>query len=208
MARQKRYLWLLGLIAPTALFIVLLLVWAFNQFGWTATSQAFFWIGPFLIYILLPPWTSSSVVTGRTRRKKSWSTWRTTGTTATAPTCSFPCHRQRDLRRLPVHRDESELAWIPGGLGWAAKIGLALTVGMLGGTGINAAHEMGHKKDSLERWLAKITLAQTWYGHFLHRTQPRPSRPGGNARGSGISALRRDLLGVPAAKCGAASGRR
>jgi alkane 1-monooxygenase len=25
---------------------------------------------------------------------------------------------------------------------------------------------MGHKKESLERWLAKITLAQTCYGHF------------------------------------------
>lgn len=25
---------------------------------------------------------------------------------------------------------------------------------------------MGHKKDSLERWLSKITLAQTCYGHF------------------------------------------
>ena len=37
---------------------------------------------------------------------------------------------------------------------------------MLGGVGINTAHEMGHKKDELERWLAKITLAQTFYGHF------------------------------------------
>jgi len=39
-------------------------------------------------------------------------------------------------------------------------------VGALGGVGINTAHEMGHKKESLERWLAKITLAQTFYGHF------------------------------------------
>jgi alkane 1-monooxygenase len=51
-------------------------------------------------------------------------------------------------------------------LGWAAKIGLALSVGVLGGVGINTAHEMGHKKDELERWLSKITLAQTCYGHF------------------------------------------
>ena len=39
-------------------------------------------------------------------------------------------------------------------------------MGVLGGVGINTAHEMGHKKDALERWLAKITLAQTAYGHF------------------------------------------
>jgi alkane 1-monooxygenase len=62
----------------------------------------------------------------------------------------------------------SDLSWLgfDGSLSWAAKIGLALSVGMLGGVGINTAHEMGHKKDELERWLAKITLAQTCYGHF------------------------------------------
>jgi alkane 1-monooxygenase len=62
----------------------------------------------------------------------------------------------------------SDLSWLgfDGGLGWAARIGLALSVGVLGGVGINTAHEMGHKKDSLERWLSKITLAQTCYGHF------------------------------------------
>jgi hypothetical protein len=32
-ARQEA-LWLMGLIAPTALFVVLPLVWAFNQWGW------------------------------------------------------------------------------------------------------------------------------------------------------------------------------
>jgi alkane 1-monooxygenase len=37
---------------------------------------------------------------------------------------------------------------------------------MMGGVGINTAHELGHKKDTLERWLSKITLAQTCYGHF------------------------------------------
>jgi alkane 1-monooxygenase len=62
----------------------------------------------------------------------------------------------------------SEVSWLgfDGPLSWAAKIGLALSVGMLGGVGINTAHELGHKKDSLERWLGKVTLAQTWYGHF------------------------------------------
>ena len=44
----------MGLIAPTALFVVLPLVWAFNQFGWQTVSQVFFWIGPFLLFVLLP----------------------------------------------------------------------------------------------------------------------------------------------------------
>ena len=62
----------------------------------------------------------------------------------------------------------SDLSWLgyDGGLSWPARIGVALTVGVLGGIGINTAHELGHKKDSLERWLSKITLAQTAYGHF------------------------------------------
>lgn len=62
----------------------------------------------------------------------------------------------------------TDLSWLgyEGGLSWFAKIGLALSVGVLGGTGINTAHELGHKRDALERWLSKITLAQTWYGHF------------------------------------------
>ena len=44
----------MGLIAPTALFVMLPLVWAFNQFGWHAAAQVPFWIGPILLYVLLP----------------------------------------------------------------------------------------------------------------------------------------------------------
>jgi len=47
-----------------------------------------------------------------------------------------------------------------------SRLGLTLTVGAVGGIGIANAHELGHKKDKLERWLAKVVLAQTAYGHF------------------------------------------
>ena len=46
------------------------------------------------------------------------------------------------------------------------KIGLAMSVGTIAGIGINTAHELGHKKETHERWLAKIALAQSFYGHF------------------------------------------
>jgi alkane 1-monooxygenase len=52
------------------------------------------------------------------------------------------------------------------GLITGEKVGLAITVGFIGGLGINTAHELGHKKESHERWLAKTALAQTFYGHF------------------------------------------
>jgi len=59
-------------------------------------------------------------------------------------------------------------AWMVthGDLSSTAKVGLALTVGAVGGIGIANAHELGHKKDKFERWLAKVVLAQTAYGHF------------------------------------------
>ena len=38
--------------------------------------------------------------------------------------------------------------------------------GCIGGIGINTAHELGHKRESHERWLSKIALAQVFYGHF------------------------------------------
>jgi alkane 1-monooxygenase len=48
----------------------------------------------------------------------------------------------------------------------AERAGLAVTVGFIAGLGINTAHELGHKRESHERWLAKIALAQSCYGHF------------------------------------------
>ncbi len=47
------------------------------------------------------------------------------------------------------------------------KLGLALTVAMVSGIAINTAHELGHKRDSLERWLSRVALAQSGYGHFF-----------------------------------------
>ena len=38
---------------------------------------------------------------------------------------------------------------------------------MLNGIAINTAHELGHKKEHLERWFARIALAPCGYGHFF-----------------------------------------
>src|SRR4051794_40280994 len=57
------------------------------------------------------------------------------------------------------------LAWARGP-GVAGGIGLALTAGLVNGIAINTAHELGHKRETAERWLSKIALAPTGYGHF------------------------------------------
>ena len=42
----------------------------------------------------------------------------------------------------------------------------ATSVGLVAGIAINTAHELGHKRPALERWLSKVALAQSAYGHF------------------------------------------
>jgi len=51
-------------------------------------------------------------------------------------------------------------------MSWVDQLGYALTVGTVAGVAINTAHELGHKKPKLERWLARLALAQSGYGHF------------------------------------------
>ena len=58
------------------------------------------------------------------------------------------------------------MAWVRGP-GVVGGIGLTLTAGLVNGIAINTAHELGHKRESAERWLSKIALAPTAYGHFF-----------------------------------------
>ena len=52
-------------------------------------------------------------------------------------------------------------------LAWMGYAALVLTVGAINGIGIGTAHELGHKKEALDRWLSKIALASSAYGHFF-----------------------------------------
>jgi alkane 1-monooxygenase len=74
---------------------------------------------------------------------------------------------------LPIQYLSLLLAcWVWTGGGWVTtddvdKLGLMLTVGGVGGIAINVAHELGHKRARTEKWLSKVALAQTCYGHFF-----------------------------------------
>jgi alkane 1-monooxygenase len=164
---KKRYLWLMGLIVPTLLFVILPIVWGMNQLGWRTASQALFWIGPFLVYILLPALDLRYGADGQNPPDEVMG-WLENDRYYRYCTYAFIPFQYLSIILGAYLFTAADLSWLgyPGGLSWPAKIGLALSVGALGGVGINTAHEMGHKKDSLERWLAKITLAQTCYGHF------------------------------------------
>ncbi|MEZ5568751.1 MAG: alkane 1-monooxygenase [Halioglobus sp.] len=75
---------------------------------------------------------------------------------------------------------------------WSVLV-LALTAGAYSGLGINTAHELGHKKLPLERWLAKIVLAVPAYGHFCvehnrghHTAVATPDDPASSRMGESI----------------------
>ena len=59
-------------------------------------------------------------------------------------------------------------AWLfaTGGQAWWVSLGIALSIGLVAGLGINNAHELGHKTEKAERRLSKVMLAQSGYGHF------------------------------------------
>ncbi|OBJ00093.1 alkane 1-monooxygenase [Mycobacterium alsense] len=168
---KKRHLWLMGLIAPTALFAMLPIVWAANRLGWHAAAQVPLWIGPILVYVLLPLLDLRFGPDGQNPPDEVMERLENDKYYRYCTYAYIPFQYASVVLGAYLFTAPN-LSWLGfetgpgGGLGWAGKLGLALSVGVLGGVGINTAHEMGHKKESLERWLSKITLAQSWYGHF------------------------------------------
>jgi len=89
-------------------------------------------------------------------------------------------------------------------LSWWAFVGFAVVTGITSGLGINTGHELGHKKSSLERTLAKIVLAVPVYGHFWiehnrghHRDVSTPEDPAGLESQQSDSAITSDIASPP-----------
>jgi alkane 1-monooxygenase len=55
---------------------------------------------------------------------------------------------------------------VSGNLSLWMDLVLIYTLGIFGGLAVNLGHEMGHKKQRLDRNLAKLALATPFYGHF------------------------------------------
>jgi alkane 1-monooxygenase len=159
---KKRYLWLMGLIAPTALFVMLPIIWGINQLDWHTGAQVPLWIGPFLVYVLLPILDLRFGPDGQNPPDEVMERLENDKYYRYCTYIYIPFQYASVILGAYLFTAPN-LHWLgfEGGLGWLGKIGVALSVGVLGGVGINTAHEMGHKKDTLERW-----LAQTAYGHF------------------------------------------
>jgi len=119
---------------------------------------------------------------------------------------------------LPMQLASLTLAcaiWSGGDLSALDSLGLAVTVGIIGGVGINTAHELGHESEKVERWLSKLTHAQTGYGHFFvehnrghHVRVATPEDPASSRLGESFWAfLPRTVLGSLASAWEIESGR-
>ena len=148
---RKRYLWLFGLVVPLFPFMGGALA--------TVTGWGIFWyLGPILILGLIPV---LDLIAGLDRSNPPDDLIKTLE--------ADKYYRWITYLFLPLqYAALIWAAWLWSGdsLSVFDKVGLALTVGTVAGIGINTAHELGHKKEKVERWLAKIALAQSLYGHF------------------------------------------
>ena len=149
---RKRYLWLIGLVAPSLTGIALL--------GWSLTGKGLWlWAGPIFVFGIVPlldlvmgldPSNPPDEVIEALENDRyyRWVTY-----------AYIPLQYAGFLAGMWVIATKD--------LGPLGTIGLSITIGLVGGIGINTAHELGHKRPEHERWLAKIALAQTAYGHFF-----------------------------------------
>ena len=164
----KRYLWLLGLIPALGLFLSLPLVAGFNALGWGVAATVSWYLLPFLVYVAVP-WGDYKIgVDGENPPDEVMDRLE-----------ADPFYRWCTYLYLPFQYgalvmacylwSSDDLSWLgyDGGLGIAASIGVAWTVAITGGIGINTAHELGHKIAGSEKWLSKVALATTGYGHFF-----------------------------------------
>ena len=148
----KRYLWLLGLVVP----LIPVIGWGLAE----ATGLGvMWWFGPAFVFGVIP---LLDMAIGKD--------------SANPPDSAIEWLEQDRYYRwctylfLPLQFASLAFAcwmWSSGDLSVLESLGLALSVGMVGGIAINTAHELGHKRKQAERWLSKVALAQTGYGHFF-----------------------------------------
>lgn len=147
----KRYLWLIGLVVPLLPFV------GYGLVELTGIGL-FWWMGPIWIVAAMP-----------------LADWALGTDGSNPPEWAVPQLEEDRYYRVATYLflplQFASLVWATwyvttSGMGWIDQLGLALTVGTVAGIAINTAHELGHKRDKLERRLSKVAFAQSAYGHF------------------------------------------
>ena len=175
---RKRYAWLLSVLAPTFVGSGPLLVHLSGQAAWAWAPLLFIYgLVPLLDRLLgedrsNPPESAvPALEADRYYRRVTYATVPVLWIAFVAAIWYLA------TQPLPLH----------------AQIAMVLSAGVIGGFGINLGHELGHKTTTLERWLAKLVLAPTGYGHFFiehnhghHRDVATPADPASSRMGETI----------------------
>lgn len=178
---RKRYLWLLGAIVPVSVFIS----WFAVKFTGIAV---FWWSSPIAAFGIIP--VLDHVVRSDSDNPPE---------SALEGLQNDRFYRWATYLYLPIQYLSLVFAcWLWAGGGWLTmtfvdKLGLTATVGLTGGIAINAAHELGHKREAAEKRLSKVALAQTCYGHFFvehnrghHARVATPGDPASSRMGESV----------------------
>ncbi len=196
----KRYWWLWGLSAPTLAFVAGSLVKLTGL-------RLLWWWGPLFVFAILPLLDTFIGKDGENPPES-----------ALAALEADRYYRWCVYLFIPLQYAAVVWActrWTSGALSTLDSIGLATTIGVVGGVAINAAHELGHKSEAAERWLSKIALAQTGYGHFYvehnrghHMRVATPEDPASSRLGESFWAfLPRTVMGSVASAWELEAGR-
>ena len=174
----RRYLWAIGLLVPA----LPLMSWGLAE---ATGSNWWWWLTPAFIYLFIP---AADALLGTD--------------TSNPPEEAVPAleddhyYRWLTYLYLPVQYVSFFVgAWlfVAGDGSWITKLAIAVSVGAVGGIGIANAHELGHKKERVERRLSKFVLAQSAYGHFYvehnrghHNRVATPEDPASSRMGEGF----------------------
>src|SRR4051812_24587631 len=175
---RKRYLWLLSIAVPALMNVGLLLYLASHRLS-------MLWLPIAFLYIIMP---AADWLVGQDRSNPPES--------AVPELESDAYYRYVTYAVVPVlWISYIFAAWFVShhALPWYALIPVIMTTGSAGGFCINVGHELGHKQTSTERWLAKMILAPTGYGHFTiehnrghHLDVATPGDPASARMGEGL----------------------
>jgi len=147
---RKKYLWILGLVVPILPFRAAAHADSFGGLFW--------WLGPIAVMVLIP---ILDLVFGTDRANPPESA--VEGLEAS--------HWYRWVLYLYLPLQYAGLIYgayviTSTNMSWFDQLGFSITVGVVAGVGINAAHELGHKREKSERFMSRLALAQSAYGHF------------------------------------------
>lgn len=155
----KKLGWLLG---PSIPVMALTAMSAVQNKGGTRNpilNNALAWAGPILIHAIVP---ALDVIVGEDNNNPP--------DDAMDDLSNQSYYKNIVYAFVPLHYLSIALGtyrFVKSPLSPLAKTGMMMTVGALNGIAFNTAHELGHKKGSFDRFMSKLSVAPSVYGHFV-----------------------------------------